>query len=893
MAIPCRRERSPAWAPCARVTGPITGARFVDGGKKLLVRIQDPPKGFHNNDLNGTFRLLDAENGQALGWMGIEFNQILGHWGSSGSVSEGMSFSNWCLSPDGKMIANTQSWAFGKLQARQLPGGKVLLDVKSENLDFTFVQFSPDGKQVAVVLMQNHLTKKDQPLVVIRMWDIQSGKEIRTFVPPPQPKESFQAHWFMFSPDGAYLAATGYEEGKAGVVRVWDVAGKNPPWLLEGETPKRDQARAIAFAPDSKTLAAVHDGKIRQWDPATGKRVKDVADYAGRCAALDFSPDGTRLIACAGEEAALPHQVRMWNLESGREIPLPLQAVGGYVFSENGQALVLADADSGNLLICDGLTGQLQHKVRTRQSSLARLEQSFYQARQGMGWPFALSPDGKTLVAGAGPGQLRRFEVATGKEIPAPGLTTDPTSALAFSPDGKKLLAAGVGRVLLHDASGKTPPLQLQTLAPLPVDGSKRPENPQPTCVALSSDGRRIAAGWDHGVVAVWDSVTGKLLWQADGHELGVRSLVFARDDQTLVSSGDRDGRVTRWNVATGLKQGGLALDGDKEVAWRRRVFLGPNALTVLSTHREGFQEWDLASGKVRRTIKDRGNPVAFSPDGRFMVASSPGSLHLIDLISGEERRSYAFVDNNTASSPPRCVRFSTDGRTVAGIAAKSVVRVWDRDTATLLATLDGHDGGVLALAFAPDGQSLATSAGDGTILLWRTPPRPVAAAKQHTMKTPAGPVGGKDVEGAALPAAARARLGLLRFQNGAEVSALRYTADGKSILVQTSTPDDIWMTWIDLALWDPATGKLQAQREVTRVYNGYTSGHDHVQHWAVSNDGKLLITSNTHPGKDSPNVYRPICVKEIDTGKILFEIKTTRAGAAYRDYRPTPRHSL
>ena len=119
----------------------------------------------------------------------------------------------------------------------------------------------------------------------------------------------------------------------------------------------------------------------------------------------------------------------------------------------------------------------------------------FYNARQGMGWPIAFSPDGKTVVACDQPGQLRRFDVATGQEIVVGGLKNDQSVALAYSPDGKKLLAAGSGRALLHDLDGKTPPLELlvdlagEPLAAIPTSKLK------PLVLAFSSDGRALPRG--------------------------------------------------------------------------------------------------------------------------------------------------------------------------------------------------------------------------------------------------------------------------------------------------------------------------------------------------------------------------------------------------------------
>jgi WD40 repeat protein len=177
------------------------------------------------------------------------------------------------------------------------------------------------------------------------------------------------------------------------------------------------------------------------------------------------------------------------------------------------------------------------------------------------------------------------------------------------------------------------------------------------------------------------------------------------------------------------------------------------------------------------------------------------------------------------------------------------VVRVWDTSTATLLATLPGHDGGVLGVAIAPDAKSFATSASNGTILLWRMPPRPPSAVETGKAQLPTAnklPPGRKDTDGNLLPDAARARLGLQRFQSGIPVTGLRYSKDGNFILAQvTSAPASGGWVQYDLVLWNAQTGKLENKLHLAADYRGFRSGLPTGPHfWTVSNDGKFFASS-------------------------------------------------
>ena len=121
-------------------------------------------------------------------------------------------------------------------------------------------------------------------------------------------------------------------------------------------------------------------------------------------------------------------------------------------------------------------------------------------------------------------------------------------------------------------------------------------------------------------------------------------------------------------------------------------------------------------------------------------------------------------------SGPVRAVAYSPDGTTVATASTDGTARIWDVATGTTRTTLTGHTDLVYAVAYSPDGTTLATASNDGTVRIWE-------AATGTTRTTLTGHTSG--------------------------VCAVAYAPDG--ITVVTAADDGT------ARIWDAATGELLA----------------------------------------------------------------------------------
>ncbi|MFF7730812.1 helix-turn-helix domain-containing protein [Streptomyces sp. NPDC008001] len=106
---------------------------------------------------------------------------------------------------------------------------------------------------------------------------------------------------------------------------------------------------------------------------------------------------------------------------------------------------------------------------------------------------------------------------------------------------------------------------------------------------------------------------------------------------------------------------------------------------------------------------------VAFSPDGRTVATASVD--HTVKLWDRASQRLLATLAGHTTQVVT--VAFSPDGRIIATASKDRTAKLWDAATHQLMATLTGNPGGVSGVAFSPDGKTLATAGDDGAVRLW------------------------------------------------------------------------------------------------------------------------------------------------------------------------------
>jgi len=391
----------------------------------------------------------------------------------------------------------------------------------------------------------------------------------------------------------------------------------------------------------------------------------------------------------------------------------------------------VAFSPDGKLGITAGGGGAKLWDLATGKAVDAFVDQSSLPAGFRFSEGAVFSPDGRQVLS-VGFGDILLLDVATGKqirrfsghssELGKLGLEEVGLRQLGFSSDG--------GRIM----SGKSEVMNSWDLATgrmtRVVEKLHTPEgNVRSTPVVLSPDGRQmLSAYYDKtltGVIELRDAVTGKLIRTFTGHSGLVRSVAFSRDGQRVISMGgvkdsmwkgiagtQIDRTIQLWNVATGENIRTLS---DASEGLLSFVALSPNGKQVLSAGNvEALKLWDLESGRLIRTFKDFSLAAAFSPDGRYALSSYVNTIRLLDLVTGQEVRSFTGHSNYV-----KALAFSPDGKLALSGSMDNTVKLWDVATGKEIRTFMGHSGEVKSVSFSPDGRLVLSGSADSSARIW------------------------------------------------------------------------------------------------------------------------------------------------------------------------------
>ncbi|MGQ9871350.1 nSTAND1 domain-containing NTPase [Leptodesmis sp.] len=297
-----------------------------------------------------------------------------------------------------------------------------------------------------------------------------------------------------------------------------------------------------------------------------------------------------------------------------------------------------------------------------------------------------------------------------------------PGSMVAFSTDGKALVAVAQRANQIKIWSVESGKLQFQ------LGGFQAPI----TQVALSPDGKWIAAASEDRTIQVWQMQTGQLQSQFS-QPIAPSSLTFSPDSKLLLAvSGNR---TTLWQVDT--RQSSRTLTAASPI--QQTAFSADGRWIAMLCQDGKLQVQEVTTGQVRQTLAiapaGQGGMVTaaaqlvFSPNSQMLaVNTGKDQLWVWNLESGQQWHIEPPPAKIQISNPGDwgAIAFSPDSHYLVTSQQRQVenqviyvATLYDSQTGQEIGTLRGHTAPITAIQFTQDGSLIATSSLDSTVRLW------------------------------------------------------------------------------------------------------------------------------------------------------------------------------
>jgi WD40 repeat protein len=465
---------------------------------------------------------------------------------------------------------------------------------------------------------------------------------------------------------------------------------------------------SVAYSPDGHTVALLTQERgVQLWDLRSGRMIAGIGlpPLHSCCDSptISFNASGTELALARPDKG-----ISIYSVATGRPLGPPIQP--GQLFS----TVAFAGADelvagapigapvarpTGEMEVLNLRTGaEVGHAQCAAGSSLGSI---------------AATPHGGEIAGSCDPGGVviwRASDHYAAVARVAAGLQA--IGPIALSRDGTRLAIGRTnGALAVWDLSGSQPTM---------VGTERQSNDGQVKSLALSPDGGRIAVGYDDGEGRIWGLTGTAPQWSFQASPATLYGLAFGPNGRTLLAGG-ADGVATAWAVpgASAAYTSPLATSIPKASTV---VAFGAGAGELASYYGNGLVGlWKLEGGRPisgPRPAGPRGVAAfALSADGRLLATAPIDASVRVTLIDpdqpGQPLRTLPHFAAVGGGGP---LAFSPDA-TLLAVADQAGVLLANLRTGT--ATRLRDPSGVFSLAFNPQGTVLATYDGNGAINLW------------------------------------------------------------------------------------------------------------------------------------------------------------------------------
>ena len=604
---------------------------FSPDGRTLVSGSQDGTVRLWNSATGGLLKTMSSPNGKMRGvFLTSDGRELVSDNGTiwdfaTGRVlvsltlyppNDGDTRHGMNVSPDGHTFA--EGGHDGVVRIRDITTGRELRTLLGHKGPIISIAFSPNGQVLATANLRADGVMLKECCSEVKLWDPSTGRLLQTF----RGDELDDLLDIGFSPDGHILAAETYD----GTFRLWEAATGRELVKIPGSFGP--------FSNDGRLLASLGQDGIMIWDVANLRAIQTLGRRTLEVDRIALNPRGD---AIALDTEKDDRKVRLWDLSTGRESLRLANDSSDYfslTFSSDGRSLVSQSADEASFS-WDTTTG---HGIQTRlgkpglANNQLELQPRNCEIGEGPNGPVH-SADGRILAWGDVDCKIRLWDGSTGRELPSLSGYARGLASFALSPDGKTVVATTLDDAIwMWDVkSGK--PIGMESLKPPPD-----PQNPYDSSIvriisffiAFSPDSKTVAFAWPGDVIALWDVANAREVTRL---QTGFAYTAAFSPDGHMLASVNSDHTIKLWEISSGRELRVLKEDGPPQ-----EVKFSPDGRFIIARLDNGLVDfWEVNSGRhlAGLYLFEHDEWAVVDPAGRF--DASPGGMKLMHWAVGNQ----------------------------------------------------------------------------------------------------------------------------------------------------------------------------------------------------------------------------------------------------------------
>jgi len=454
-------------------------------------------------------------------------------------------------------------------------------------------------------------------------------------------------------------------------IKEWDVLTGECIRTYEGYF---DAITSVCCSPDGKKIiGSSRDNTIKEWDTEDGEFLSSYGDYSHEVTALCYSPDGNKIIA--GCEDGI---IKEWNTDDG-ELSMTYEGHSDCITSINyspDRKKILSSSLDGTIKEWSPgkekriiTYGSYLKESKPSEKGLTLIYDSYFEGVTSV----AYSPDGKKIIAAYEDGVIREWKTGK-KDFEKVYEYQESINFVCYSPCGKNVLFT----------SGT---LEADNSIIIELDREKRNIIKQykehhygVNSARYINGGKEIISAGSDRTIKKWDTLSGECIKTYKGYFAFINSVNYSKDGFRILYSGDG---VKEWNIKTGDFLRAYAGESD-EYSFASYVDNEKNILSISS------------DGRVYKWVRDTGecleNYRFFSAGDKFLACSPDGSKIVSRTIDNKiilwdvNRRKDILIDKEDSEILSISFNLSEDK---LFLGYKNIIRIFNIETGEELKTLE------------------------------------------------------------------------------------------------------------------------------------------------------------------------------------------------------------